>query len=367
MATGLVFHESFLQHDNGPSLLMMPAIPEQEPQDHVSSQQQIKRSKELLDKSGLTASLTQIAPRAATIEEVAKIHTQRHIDNVRTLSAGAGGDSGQLAMVGHGSFEIALLAAGGAITAVDAVLEGRVENAYGLLRPPGHHAVADLGMGFCIFGNVAIAARHARDVCGLKRVAIVDWDVHHGNGTQAAFYDDPSVLFISLHEHNNYPPGSGMPEDVGGSKAEGFTVNIPLPSGTGNGGYKAAFERIVLPVIRQFSPELLMVSAGQDPGFFDPLARMKVSSEGFRTMTRLMKGVAGEVCGGRFVICHEGGYNQAHVPFCTLAIVEELSGIKSRVDDPFLVFHPPSINEVAPEQDTAINEVIAQQSPYWKL
>lgn len=366
MTTGLVFHESFLQHDSGPSLLMLPAIPEQEPEDHVSSQRQIRRSKELLDKSGLTAHLTEIPPRPATVEQVAKIHTQRHIDHVRELSAGSGGDSGELAMVGHGSFEIALLSAGGAITAVEAVLNGAVCNAYGLLRPPGHHAVADRGMGFCIFNNVAIAARHARD-SGVARVAILDWDVHHGNGTEAAFYDDPSVLFFSMHEDNNYPPDSGPADDVGGPNAKGFTVNIPLPSGTGNGGYIAAVERVVLPIMRQFAPELIMVSAGQDPGHFDPLARMKVSSEGFRAMTRLVKDVAGDVCGGRLVICHEGGYNPSHVPFCVLATVEELSGVTSRVQDPFLPFHAPSINQVSADQDDAIARVIEHQSRYWRL
>jgi acetoin utilization deacetylase AcuC-like enzyme len=366
MATGLVFHESYLQHDNGPSLMNLPAIPEQEPEEHISSQRQIRRSKELLDKTGLTAHLVEIPPRPATLEQVARIHTRRHIDHVRELSAGSGGDSGELAMVGHGSYEIALLSAGGAITAVDAVLDGDVANVYGLLRPPGHHAVADRGMGFCIFNNVAIAARHARDR-GVARVAILDWDVHHGNGTQAAFYDDRSVLFFSIHEDNNYPPNSGLVDDVGGPGAEGFTVNLPLPSATGTGGYVAVVERVVVPIMRQFAPELIMVSAGQDASFFDPLARMKVSSEGFRAMTRLIKGVAGEVCAGRLAICHEGGYNPSYVPFCVLATVEELSGVRTAMDDPFLQFMPSSINEVSPEQEKAIARAIEVQRRYWTL
>jgi acetoin utilization deacetylase AcuC-like enzyme len=365
MATGLVFDERYLEHDNGPSLLYLPAIPEQEPEEHVSSPRQIRRSKELLDKSGLTAHLTEIPPRPATVAEVARVHTRAYMERVRELSAGAGGDAGDSAMVGHGSYEIALLSAGGAITAVDAVLDGRAANVYALLRPPGHHAVADKGMGFCIFSNVAIAARHAQSR-GVGRIAIIDWDVHHGNGTQAAFYDDSSVLFISLHQDGLYPPNSGHVEDVGGPGAEGFTVNIPLPAGTGDGGYSAAVQRIVVPIVRQFIPELVMVSAGQDPSMFDQLGRMRVSSEGFRAMAQLIKGAAGEVCGGHLVICHEGGYSASYVPFCTLAIVEEMSGIRSRVQDPFLVEYPLVI-DASEETERAIVRAIDQQCRFWQL
>ncbi len=248
-----------------------------------------------------------------------------------------------------------MLAAGGCMSAVDAVMDGRVDNAYALVRPPGHHAEPDLGRGFCIFLNTGLAAMHAREVRGLERVAIVDWDVHHGNGAQKAFWRDPTVLTISLHQAGYYPPDSGHVEDIGEGEGEGFNINVPLPPGSGAGAYIAALERVVAPALRAHRPELILVASGLDANAMDPLAHMMVHSAAYKQMTRILMDVAAEVCEGRLVMCHEGGYSAGYVPFCGLAVVEELSGITTGVEDPFLeFFEGVEYQELQPHQDEVI-------------
>ena len=260
---------------------------------------------------------------------------------------------------GSRKHEIALLAAGGCMSAVDAVMDGRIDNAYALVRPPGHHAEPDLGRGFCIFLNTGLAAMHAREVRGLERVAIVDWDVHHGNGAQKAFWRDPTVLTISLHQAGYYPPDSGHVEDIGEGEGEGFNINVPLPPGSGAGAYIAALERVVAPALRAHRPELILVASGLDANAMDPLAHMMVHSAAYKQMTRILMDVAAEVCEGRLVMCHEGGYSAGYVPFCGLAMVEELSGITTGVEDPFLeFFEGVEYQELQPHQDEVI--VIAE-------
>jgi acetoin utilization deacetylase AcuC-like enzyme len=258
------------------------------------------------------------------------------VESIRAMSSGMGGEGADgTTVIGKGSYEVALLAAGGTIEAVDAVLDGRVDNAYALVRPPGHHAVAATGMGFCIFGNLAIAARHAQDVRGVERIAIVDWDVHHGNGTQAAFYTDPGVLTISIHQDNVFPPNSGSLDERGDGAGAGYALNVPLPPGTGDGGYLHAFDEVVIPAVRAFGPDLVLVASGFDAGAMDPLARQLVTSAGFRAMTERVLGVAAECCGGRVAMSHEGGYSPIYVPFCGLAVLEAMSGVRV-LDDPIL-------------------------------
>lgn len=212
-----------------------------------------------------------------------------------------------------------------------------VDNAYCLVRPPGHHACRDHGMGFCIFNNIVIAAHYARKLeVGVQRIAIVDYDVHHGNGTEEAFWDDPETLFISLHQDNNYPANCGRIVDLGGPAALKSTINIPLPPGSGDGAYAYAFEKVVLPALRRFKPDLILVSSGFDGSYMDPLGRMMISSEGFGKLAQSLLDVADECCGGRIVFAHEGGYSKDYVPFCGLAVVEALVGEKSSINDPYL-------------------------------
>jgi acetoin utilization deacetylase AcuC-like enzyme len=247
-------------------------------------------------------------------------------------------------------------------------MTGQVDNVYALTRPPGHHAEKELGMGFCLFNNVAIAATYARKMYNLKRILVLDWDVHHGNGTESAFYDDSGVLFISLHQEMNFPPERGFAEHVGEGGGEGFNVNIPLPAGTGNAGYMYAFETVVKPIVDQFQPELILLSAGQDPNMFDPLARMMVTAEGFRAFTSFMLKLADKHCEGRLIACHEGGYSAPYVPFCSLAIVEEMSGIRTEVEDPFIAaMYKIPTNELYDIQKQYVDQVKEIQSKYWNM
>jgi acetoin utilization deacetylase AcuC-like enzyme len=280
-----------------------------------------------------------LAARAETEEELLAYHTREYIEGVRAYAAGKGpvsgpwGDIDPDTPLSAGSFEAALYAAGGAMEAVRAVMEGEVDNAYALLRPPGHHALSNRCMGYCIFNNAVLAAHYARKTYGLERVMIVDWDVHHGNGTQDAFYSDPNVLFLSLHQHNWYPKLSGELDQVGSGAGAGYTVNIPLPAGTGDRGYRAAFEQLVVPIGLQYRPQLLIVSAGQDPNWLDPLGQMMMTQNGFRALSTLLLDLAREVCDGRLVMLQEGGYSVAYVPYCTLAAVEPLLGVDLGVVD----------------------------------
>lgn len=369
--TGLVFHDRYLQHNTGLAMVGSPpqSYPYAEPEPHVSSPRTVGRAKHLLDLSGLGAMLTPIAPRPASEEELLAVHTPAYVARVRAVAQAGGGDVGIGAPLGPDGFAIAALAAGGVIAATDAVLTGMVENAYALVRPPGHHATPDQGMGFCIFNNIAIAARHAQRAYGLRRVAILDWDVHDGNGTQVAFYDDPAVLFISLHQEGLFPPDMGTLAQTGAGAGRGRTVNVPLPPGAGDAAYSAVMTRIVAPIVRQFAPEVLLISCGLDAGAFDPLGRMTLSSRGFRELTTVALALADECCGGRLVVAHEGGYSPTYVPPCTLAVIEELAGIATPWPDPALarLQRARSHREVGLDAERALAEALDAQREFWSL
>jgi acetoin utilization deacetylase AcuC-like enzyme len=209
-------------------------------------------------------------------------------------------------------------------------------------------------MGFCVFGNVAVAVRHAQAARGLGRVAVVDWDVHHGNGTQAMFEDDASVLAISLHEDGRYPERSGSLEENGVGAGAGATLNVPLPSGSGRGAYVAAVERVVVPALDRFRPELVVVACGFDAGGLDPLGRMLLSAGAFGELTRLLLDAAARLCAGRLVCSHEGGYSAGHVPFCGLAVLEALTGESAGIDDPFAYLEALPGQELQPHQEAMV-------------
>jgi acetoin utilization deacetylase AcuC-like enzyme len=216
------------------------------------------------------------------------------------------------------------------------VLTGRATNAYALIRPPGHHAEPDKAMGFCFLNNVAIAARYAQAKYSVRKVAIVDFDVHHGNGTQKIFWEDPSVLFISIHQDSNYPIGTGLATERGEGPGHGFTINVPLPPGSGRGAYAAVTDQVVVPALDAFIPDLILASSGFDASFLDPLSSMMASSEDFRNITHKLVTAAAKHCAGRLIFMHEGGYSEVYVPYCGLAVVEALSGLDSGVKDPML-------------------------------
>lgn len=337
MATGFVWHESYAWHDTGTPALFVPADGKTVQPDVSGDDPEVKRRfKNLLEVSNLWESLNHIKPRQATEEDILRFHTKAYLQRVKELSLSGGGEVSPMTVCGPNSYEIALLSAGGVLSAVDAVLTGEVNNAYALVRPPGHHAMPDEGQGSCLFGNAAITGKYALATQGLSRIAIVDWDVHHGNGTEAAFWSDPSALTISIHQDRCFPPDRGLIEQMGEGPGEGYNINIPLPPGSGVGAYVSAFERVIIPALRKYSPELIIVPSGFDAGALDPIGRMMMHSDGYRQLTQMMMAVAHEVCEGRLVMCHEGGYSRATLPFYGLAVIEQLSGVRSGIDDPFL-------------------------------
>jgi len=335
MATGFVWHELYAWHNTWNWAQVFPPSLTIQPGEHAENPETKRRFRNLLEVSGLLDQLSIIKPRYATVEEIARFHDRDYIARIKAESDANGGDASVLTPFGKGSYEIALLSTGGTMEAFDAVITGKVRNAYALVRPPGHHAIAAYGMGFCLFANVVLAIMHARATHKVGRVATVDWDVHHGNGTQAGFYSDPTTLTISLHQDNLFPPDSGGLAERGEGAGVGYNLNVPLPPGCGDGAYVAAFERVVLPALYRFRPELIVVPSGFDASGADPLGRMMVSSEGYRKMTRLLMKAADDLCGGRLVMSHEGGYSAMYVPYCGLAVMEELSGIRTHVEDPW--------------------------------
>jgi acetoin utilization deacetylase AcuC-like enzyme len=339
MSTGFVWHELYMWHNNGMSVAYYYPNPKDflEPGlNHFESPSTKRRFYNLLTASNFIEQLTTIKPRHATDEDVLLFHTSDYLQKVKAISnTERGGEVSPLVIVSPGSYEIALLSLGGCLEALDKIMSQQVRNAYALVRPPGHHAESDKGMGYCVFGNVAITAMYAKKKYNLKRIAVVDWDVHHGNGTQKAFYNDPSVLFISIHQNKNFPIDTGMVEENGEGSGEGFNINIPLPPGSGFGAYDYAFDEVVVPALNIYKPELILVSSGFDACFMDPQGSMLLSSTDFRNMTRLVKIAADKHCQGRLLIAHEGGYSNEQVPFCGVAVVEELSGKDSGINDPF--------------------------------
>jgi len=333
--TGYVFEELYMWHNPG----VMPGTKYLEPTEHWENHETKRRLNNLVNISGLDEHLKKVKARSASREEIIRFHTPEYHDKIVTMSNDRGGNGGEYAYFSAGGYEIASLSAGGVLAAVEAVANGDVTNAYCLVRPPGHHAERDRGMGFCLFNNIALAALHARTLsCSpkMQKIAIVDYDVHHGNGTQQAFWNDPDCLFICMHQDSNYPIGTGNIGDIGGEQAAGTTFNIPLPPGSGSGAYQYAFEKVVLPALDRFQPDLILVSSGFDASFTDHLAAMMLSSEVYRYFTRSLKEVANRWCQGRLIFAHEGGYSKDYVPYCGLAVMEELSGHRTEVEDHYL-------------------------------
>ncbi len=293
--TGFVCHESYLRHDTGPA--------------HPDKPERLEAIVAQLEKKGLMGRLRRIDPSPAPLESLAAIHTREYVAEVeRACREGRPFLHSADTPICPDSYQTALLAAGGVLSAVDAVMTGQVRNAFCAVRPPGHHALSDKAMGFCLFNNVAIGVRYVQSKYNVKKVLIVDWDVHHGNGTQAAFYADPSVLYFSVHQYPFYP-GTGAEAEKGAGRGDGYTLNVPLPSGSGDDDYVRVFEEILRPRALDFAPDFVIISAGFDAHENDPLGSMKVTAGGYVNITRIVKGIAEQCCGGRIVSVLEGGYN----------------------------------------------------------
>ena len=317
MKAGFVYDPVYLKHDTG---------------QHVENAERLEAIISHLEQTHLKPQLTLIKPRAASIKEIALVHQEQYIAHIQDMAQRGGGGLDADTVMSPGSYEAALYAAGGAIKAAEAVMDGEVDSAFALVRPPGHHAVFQQAMGFCLFNNVAIAAKYALARYRLDRALIIDFDVHHGNGTQDAFYDNPQVLYISTHESPLYP-GTGRLEETGSGAGRGTTVNIPLPAGSGDAEYLQVFEQIIAPVARRFDPRLILVSAGYDSHWADELALMQVSATGFGQMVRIIQGLADELCRGRLVFSLEGGYNLTALAASVKATFDVLLG-NPHIEDP---------------------------------
>ncbi|MGB0520910.1 MAG: class II histone deacetylase [Candidatus Puniceispirillaceae bacterium] len=334
LKTGFFWHEKCFWHGAGNYAFLLPVGGLVEPTSTgflPEAPETKRRMKNLIEVTGLLAELDSQSPnRLASIDELALVHPKSYLDDFKALSDDKGGILGLRTPFGPGGFEIASLSTGLVIDALFSVLDGRHKNAYALSRPPGHHCLPDYPNGFCLFNNIVVAVQAARKAGKAERVAIVDWDVHHGNGTEHIFYDDPNVLTISIHQERNYPVDSGDAGDTGGQNAPLSNMNIPLIPGGGSSAYQYAFKRLVLPKLRAFNPDIVMVACGFDASGVDPLSRMLLGAADFALLTKMLM----EFTGGKLVMAHEGGYSETHVPFCGHAVLQTMSGAAITADDP---------------------------------
>lgn len=348
---GYLYDPIFLEHD-------LPGHPE--------NARRLQAIMDLLRARDALASLKALSFRAATFEQLTVLHSPSYVSRVYTLSERGRGALNPDTYITAASFDAAAMAVGASLAAAEAVMKGVVQRAFALVRPPGHHAFADHGEGFCLFNNVAFAAKHALDDIDAEhdyawspsavrnhrnarpeRVMIVDFDVHHGNGTQAIFYDDPRVLYISIHEYGWMYPGTGAADERGNGPGRGATINVPLPPQTGDFGYALVFDEILVPAARRFKPNLLLVSAGFDAHWRDPLAHMHVSLAGFARMIRVLYELSDALCNGRMVVVLEGGYDLQALSYGVLNALRIMQGNLADVEDPL----GPCPAEEAPVED----------------
>lgn len=346
-STTLIYHSFCLEHDPGPGHPERPA--------------RLTAICDLLEGHGIFSRVELVNPDEAPTELITAVHDPEYVRTVAEMASRGGGYLDMDTGLSRASFRAARLAVGGMILAVErAFSQGK--SAFCLVRPPGHHATSNRGMGFCLFNNLAIGARYALDAFGAKRVFILDWDAHHGNGIQDIFYDSPLVLYLSLHQYPLYP-GTGYLNEVGANSGEGFTVNIPLPSGAGDNVYLKAFDEIVFPLVGQFEPDLIMVAAGYDGHFADPLAGLNLTVRGYAEMAKRVRQLAHDFCENRLVFSLEGGYDLGALSRSVLATIGELANLGLEVED---TCKPPPdlpVNEI----QRILASIETAQGRYWKL
>ena len=346
-ATGIVKDNRYLRHETGHY--------------HPESPKRLEAVYKMLESPEMAGKFVEVKPRVALDEEIETIHKHSY---VKMIAQSAGKDHTYLdpdTEASAESYEVAKLAVGGFLNCIDGIVKGDLRNAFACVRPPGHHAEENRAAGFCIFNNVAIGAMHAIKVHGMKRVLIVDWDLHHGNGTQKSFYEDPRVVYFSTHQYPYYP-GTGGLQEIGRGDGQGFTVNVPLKSGPGNAEYLRIFRRVLQPVAFEYMPEIVLLSAGFDIYFRDPLGGMKVTPAGFGMLARVLMDIADACCGGRFAAVLEGGYHLGGLTEGIKSVLDEMCGA-TRVTEA-------DLQRVESEADASVNRtiesVIGQIKPYWK-
>jgi len=339
-ATAYVYDPIYLEHN-------LPGHPE--------GRERLVRIMGLLKEKGLLKRLKPIEASPIPMEVLERVHSPDYIERVRLMAERGGGHLDLDTYMNASSYEAALKAAGGLVNLVKAILADEVNNGFALVRPPGHHAVRDRGMGFCIFNNVAVAARFALEE-GIERILIADFDVHHGNGTQDAFYNDPHVLYFSTHQYPYYP-GTGHWSEIGEGEGRGYNVNVPLSAGVGDKGYRRIFEELLYPLAERYRPQLILVSAGYDAHWADPLAGMKLSITGYAHLTRVLKAMAEDFCGGKIAFTLEGGYHLEVLAYSVLNTFRVLLGDED-VLDPL----GPS-----PSPERSVNTLLAQLREFHSL
>jgi acetoin utilization deacetylase AcuC-like enzyme len=299
---------------------------------HPERPERLPAAMKALEDSGLLEQVEVRSPRDAAVPQIELIHSPSYIDQVQKMCEAGGGHLDMDTAVSPETYRAALRAAGALLDSVDGCIEGDFSKSFCLVRPPGHHALPSSGMGFCIFNNIAIAARYALREKGLSRVMIVDWDAHHGNGTQEVFYQDSNLLYVSLHQYPFYP-GTGWVDETGHGAGKGFTINFPFPPGTGEEHYLEALERVILPAGRRFSPEFIMVSAGYDGHQEDLLGSMRLNDLAYRKITECLVDLANETCKGRLIHTLEGGYNIIAQARSIVQTVGAMAGIDVPAED----------------------------------
>ncbi len=343
--TGIVMDPRYLDHRNL--------------EGHVESPRRLQVLYPLFDEPEIQDLFTRVIPREADTEALTRIHTPEHVSRMAQTARHELSMLTPDTFASFGSYTAASLAAGGFMEAVSQVVSGALDNAMALVRPPGHHAERNRAMGFCLFNTIAVGAAFARNELGLARVLIVDWDVHHGNGTQHAFEADPSVLFFSIHQYPLFP-GTGLFTETGLGRGEGFTLNLPLHKGYGDGEYAAIFERLLKPVALEFCPDLILVSAGFDTQFGDPLGGMRMTSGGYGALTRILLDIADTCCKGKLVLTLEGGYHLETLKESVRAVLLELNGqIRSDPEEAMQKADPRKL-------DFALSRCVYVHRPFWK-
>ncbi len=313
MRTGIVFHPKYLEHEQSPT--------------HPERRERLAYTLDQLIEEGIfdIDRIMMIQPRKASLDEILEVHEPEYIEFLKKESE-KGGIIDYDTNIPVGVFETAILSAGGALKAAEIVADGLVRNAFAMIRPPGHHAKPYTGAGFCYLNNMAIMVKFLQKK-GFERVLILDWDAHHGDGTQEIFYEDDSVLFISTHQMPLYP-GTGYPDETGKGKGEGYTINIPLPPGTSDEEYLLVFDTIIEPVAKEFDPDFIAVSAGQDNHFTDPITDLALTARGYGELMKRAVNLAEKLCNGRIVAILEGGYSVEHaLPYTNLAIISALADL----------------------------------------
>ena len=355
MNCGIVYHSSYLLHEQSPS--------------HPERRERLAYTIDQLEEEGIfdMPGISIIAPRPARREEVLFVHSEEYLQYLETSSI-TGGFIDADTFIPKGLIHDALLAAGGAISGADAVLNQEVKNAFVLARPPGHHAGRSHGAGFCYLNNIAIMVRHLQRR-GMRRVMILDWDAHHGNGTEEIFYDDPTVLFCSIHQYPFYP-GSGRVDDIGVGEGKGYTVNLPIPAGSSDKVYRYLLEEIIIPLTEEFMPDFIAISAGQDNHYTDPLTGLALTAQGYAGLMQEMCIVADSICFGRLIAVLEGGYSvEGGLPYTNLGLIAAMAGLDiSAIREPVMyqqMLQKSISDDAFPQTLKMVSDVKKKLSEHW--